>query len=188
MTDTRNAAPARQRSKVRVAGWSLAAGLLALPFVAMQFGSEVDWSAFDFIVMGALFLAVGGAIEFLVSRSANLSYRIGAALAVVTAFLLIWVNLAVGIIGSETNDANRMYAAVLAILVGGSIVAHFKPAGMARATAATAAAMVVVAVIAVAGNLGPDGPIWPRDTIGVTAILGTMWLAAAGLFHHASKG
>ena len=29
------------------------------------------------------------------------------------AFLLIWINLAVGIIGSEDNPANLMYGAVL---------------------------------------------------------------------------
>ena len=45
---------------------------------------------------------------------------------VVTAFLLIWINIAVGIIGDEGDPPNLMYAVVLGLACGGAIVAHFQ--------------------------------------------------------------
>ena len=46
--------------------------LLSIPFAAMQFSSEVNWSLFDFLVAGGLLLALGFSIDF-VARKANLS-------------------------------------------------------------------------------------------------------------------
>jgi thiazole synthase ThiGH ThiG subunit len=60
------------------------------------------------------------------------------ALALVAAMLLVWVNLAVGIIGSEDNPANIMYLGVHAVLILGALLALFRPQGMARALFATA--------------------------------------------------
>ena len=54
--------------------------------------------------------------------------------------MLVWINLAVGIIGSEDNPANLMYGGVLAVGVAGAVAARFRPGGMARALAATALA------------------------------------------------
>lgn len=165
--------------------WAGAATLLALPAVAMQFTAEVNWTAIDFLAWGAMLASAGGMFELLSRRAPNWTYRSGAALAVGAAFLLVWINLAVGIIGSENNDANLMYAGVLATAVGGGCLARFEAGGMARAMVATAAAQLLVAAIALAFRLGTDGPIWPRDLIGVTTILTTLWLASAALFARA---
>lgn len=168
--------------------WTGAAALLLLPAIAMRFTPEVHWTAGDFVVWGVMLAGAGAGYEFLARRAPNWSYRFGAAVALFAAFFLVWVNLAVGIIGSENNDANMMYAGVLAVAVGGACLAQFRGAGMARAMVAAAVAQVAVCAIAVAFDLGADGPIWPRDVLGVTAILTTLWLGSAALFRRSARG
>ncbi|MHA6721951.1 hypothetical protein [Sphingomonas sp. RS2018] len=141
----------------RTAGWGLAALLLLLPAVAMQFTSEVNWTASDFVFAGVLFGGTGLLIELAARRSRLPAYRIASVLAVIAALLLIWVNLAVGIIGDEENPMNLLYVGVLAIGFAGSIGAGFAPRGMARAMATTAAAMALAGAIAVGGSAVGSG-------------------------------
>lgn len=66
----------------------------------MNFTDQVNWSIFDFVVMGILLLALGLGIEFLLRKVKKKSHRlIFVALAVFT-FLLVWAELAVGIFGT----------------------------------------------------------------------------------------
>ncbi len=76
------------------------ATLLLVPFIAMQFTAEVQWSAFDFLVVGILLSAVGFSIDFILKKSKSSQKRIFWVLAIVGLFLLLWVELAVGIFGS----------------------------------------------------------------------------------------
>ncbi|MFM1999904.1 MAG: hypothetical protein RL204_1851 [Bacteroidota bacterium] len=73
------------------------ATLLLIPFVAMQFTAEVNWTALDFIAMGLLLLGVGTAIEFILRKAKSRNQKIALVIAAIGAFLLIWVELAVGI-------------------------------------------------------------------------------------------
>jgi hypothetical protein len=171
----------------RGAVWGMAVSVLLLPLVAMQFTREVNWTAFDFVVVGVLLAAVLGGYEFLARRPGTAPFRLGSGVALFTALFLIWVNLAVGIIGSENNDANMMYAGVLAIVVGGACIAHFRPRGMSRAMLAAAGAQVIVCQIALTFDLGTDGRAWPRDVIGATGIITGLWLIAATLFGIAAR-
>lgn len=77
------------------------------------------------------------------------------------AFLLIWVNGAVGIIGDSGNYANLMYFGVLAIAAIAVLIARFRAPGMARTMFVTAAALVVVAGVSLVGRLGAQssGPL-----------------------------
>lgn len=172
-----------KRNGWRIGRWSAAAALLCVPAIAMRFpGSGFDWTASDFVVMGTLFAAILGAYEFLASRAPGFTYRAASVLTTLGLFLLIWMNLAVGIIGSENNHANLMFAAVIAIIAGGACVARFKPAGMRRTMIAAAAAQVAIGVIALAGDLGADGRGWPRDVIVLTIFYAGLWLVAGTLF------
>ena len=51
------------------------ATLLLIPFVAMQFTTEVNWTALDFIVMGLLILGVGTAIEFILRKAKSRNHH-----------------------------------------------------------------------------------------------------------------
>lgn len=74
--------------------------VLLLPLVAMQFTSEVQWSASDFLVAGILLFGTGLLIEMVMRKTKKGVLRILAVLGVLLLFLLTWLELAVGIFGS----------------------------------------------------------------------------------------
>ena len=74
--------------------------LLLIPFIAMQFTNEVDWSVSDFAIMGVLLYGTGLLCELVLRKVKSVQNRILICVAIVVAFLLIWAELAVGIFGS----------------------------------------------------------------------------------------
>jgi len=74
--------------------------LLLIPLIAMQFTDEVNWTPFDFLVMGMLLTGTGLICEFILRRVTGTGYRIALTAAVIGSFLLIWIELAVGIFGT----------------------------------------------------------------------------------------
>ncbi len=133
--------------KIRLIVWGIVAALiLALP-VAMQFTDEVQWN--EAVAYGVLLLIAGGSYEmrrWLKTRTS--AYRFAFRLGLAGAILLGWVNGAVGIIGSEDNPANLMYGAVFAVGLSGSLMARFKPRGMAHTLFGAALVQVLVPVVA----------------------------------------
>jgi hypothetical protein len=166
----------------RLIGWAIPVGLLMVPWLA-----QWPWTASDFILAGAMFGIVGGTFELAVRASGNLAYRGGVAVALATAFLLVWINLAVGIIGNEDNPANLMFFVVIAIAIAGSLVARFEALGMSRAMTVAAAAQALVGVIVLVGRLGATEP---PGLAGVLMLIGSfalMWLLSAWLFSRAAR-
>ncbi len=158
--------------------WGGLACLLLLPLLAMRFTTEVDWSPFDFMVMGGLLGAVGGAFELAARASGGMAYRAGAGIAVVTSFLLIWVNLAVGFIGDEDNPANLMFAGLLLTGLIGAVTVRFRPRGMVWTVASLAILQIIIGVIGHAN----DHAVWPQ-----TVVFALFWAASAALFHIAAS-
>ena len=78
----------------------IALSLLLIPLIGMQVSDDVDWSAFDFIIMGILLLGTGLIIEFTLRKFKTLKSRIIACGIVLSIFFLIWAELAVGIFGT----------------------------------------------------------------------------------------
>ena len=74
--------------------------LLLVPFIAMQFTNEVNWAIGDFLVMGVLLLITGLAGEFVWRKIENAKHRTVVVIGILVLFLLIWVELAVGIFGT----------------------------------------------------------------------------------------
>ncbi|HEX8525369.1 hypothetical protein [Allosphingosinicella sp.] len=162
----------------RILGWSVPVILLLLPLIAMQFTEEVDWTASDFVFATVLFGSVGLAFEFIVRKSTSVAYRCAASLAVIAAFLTIWANGAVGMIGSEDNPYNIVFGGVLLVALIGSVMARLEPLGMARAMAVAAAAQ------AVASGFG-----FTTDVRGAIFSMGFagFWLLSAALFWNAAR-
>lgn len=74
--------------------------VLLIPFIAMQFTNEVDWSVSDFAIMGVLLYGTGLLCELVLRKVKSVQNRILICVAIVVAFLLIWAELAVGIFGT----------------------------------------------------------------------------------------
>ena len=177
---------ARRGSRWRMAAWTVAALILLLPLVAMQVTDEVAWDAADFAFAGALIVGTGMTYEVAAKMTGNTAYRAAVAVALAAAFLLVWVNGAVGIIGTEGNPANLMYGGVLAAGLIGAGIARFRPDGMARALVATALAQILVVAIAVIAGMGyPASP--PLEILGVNALFVALWLMSAWLFRKAAR-
>lgn len=176
--NARNNGGGQRGIRWRAVGWSVPALLLMLPLVAMQFTEEVNWTASDFVFAAVLFGSVGLAFELTVRKSPSFAYRLGAATAVIAAFLTVWVNAAVGMIGAGDNLYNLLFGGVLLVALIGAILARFESSGMVRAMLAAAAAQA----LAGAGGLSAD----PLGGVFSTGFAG-LWLLAAALFHVASQ-
>ena len=174
-------------SRWRIAFWTVAALILLLPLVAMQFTDEIVWDVADFAFAGALLVGVGVAFELAVRMTGNRAYRAAVSVALAAAFLLIWVNAAVGIIGSENNDANLMFGGVLAAGIFGALIARFQPHRMACALVATALAQMLVSVIALIAGLGSPSS-GPEEIFFLNGFFAALWLTSAGLFRKAARG
>ena len=174
---------ANRRGVARVMIWIGAIGaILAIPLIAMQFTDEVAWTTFDFIAAGVMLGAAALAYELTTMNKVSLAYRAAVALAVGTAFMLVWVNGAVGVLGDEDNGANLIFLGVFAVGFIGAVLAGLRPAPMAHAMAATAVAQIVAALIALILSSGT-----PLE-VALTAAFSGGWFASAFLFHRAARG
>jgi len=181
----------RGRNRLRPFLWGGAACLLLLPALAMQLGAPgVVWTVGDFIAMGVMLATACGLYELATWLSGNIAYRAGFGLAVAAGFLTVWVNLAVGMYGSEGNALNLMFGGVLLVAATGALLARFRAHGMAWAMGATALAQLLAAGIGLAVGLtaGTDevaGPPLAREAF-LTASFALPWLASSQLFRAAA--
>lgn len=163
-----------------------AAALLSVPLLAMQVTDEVVWTLSDFVVAGVLMTGTGLGYVLATRAAGSSVYRWAVAVALGTTLLLVWVNLAVGVIGSEDDPANLMYGGVLAVVVLGAMAARLRPRAMAWTMAAAAAAQAVVAGIALVAGLGApvNGPV---EIVASNGLFVVLWMLAAGLFRAAGR-
>lgn len=75
--------------------------LLAIPFVAMQFTDEVKWTLSDFLVAATLLLGTGLLCELVLRKVNKTENRIAICAVLLVALILIWLELAVGIFGTQ---------------------------------------------------------------------------------------
>jgi hypothetical protein len=145
------------------------------------------WDMLDFAVFGALVAAAAIAFHVTTRLTNNSAFRAAVAVALAGAFILVWVNGAVGIIGDASNDANLLYFGVLAVGAVGSFLTRFKPRGMAHVLAAMTVAQALVAVAALVAGWGANGPSWPADVVVLTGFFMVLWLLSAWLFRLAGR-
>jgi hypothetical protein len=153
------------RSTIRIV--LAAAFILSLPLLAMLITDEVDWGVADFVFAGVLLVGTGLMFELVAKKAANNPYRAAVGVAVATAFILVFLMGAVGIIGG--------------------VIARFRPEGMARALLATALATALVAVIAlIAGkHQAPISSVW--EILGLNGFFIALFIASAWLFRRAAR-
>jgi hypothetical protein len=156
-----------------------------VPLVAMQFDAGVDWTLSDFVFAGFLLFSTGFAYELVGSRVRSGTYRAAAGLALLSALLLVWVNGAVGIIGSENNPANAMFLGVLAIGFLGAIAARLRPRGMATTLFAMAGVTALIGLVALSLGLGA-AESRPVEILGAAGMFVTLFAGSGLLFRNAA--
>lgn len=145
-----------------------------------------NWSLADFIVMAGLLVFAGGGLWLAFRATKSWTHRAAVAMALLASFLLFWVTGAVGIIGSENNDANMLFLLVPVIWIAGGLVTRLNPLAMARVLVLTGAAQALIGGVALALGLGTEGHAWPWDIVGASLIFTALWIAAAYAFKRAS--
>ncbi len=172
----------------RIAGWGAAAGLLALPFIAMRMGSqEVNWDGADFVFAAVLLGSLGLAIELLFRVSGGWAYRLGGLALAGTAFLIVWGNLAVGFLGNEDEPINLLYFGVVALVIAGAAISRLRPAGLAKVAVAAAMGHVAIIAVALGTGWGYEGALRPVEIVFSTLVFGGAWLFAAAMFRRAAR-
>jgi hypothetical protein len=95
----------------------------------------------------------------------------------------------VGLVGSEHNSVNLLYAAVLVVALGGAFVARFRARGMANAM--FAAALTYLAVTALALFVWPpsadsaEPSVYFTNVLVANGLFAGMWAVAGLLFRRA---
>ena len=74
--------------------------LLLIPFVAMQFTNEVNWSLMDFIMAGILLFGTSLVFELVIRKVKSTKHRLLISGIILLLLFLVWAELAVGIFGS----------------------------------------------------------------------------------------
>ena len=74
--------------------------LLLIPLIGMTITDEINWSPFDFIIMGSLLFLLSIGINFMSNRTNNVKNRLLYIGILVIIFMLIWAELAVGLFGT----------------------------------------------------------------------------------------
>lgn len=156
--------------------------LLLIPFVAMQLTDEVNWSPMDFVLMGVLIFGAGVTYVLISRATSNVVYKIAVASAIGITLLLIWSNLAVGLIGSGPNAGNMMYIAVIAVVILGAGLSRFTARGMEHTMFAAAIALVLIVIIALLAKMHLHSGSSVKEIIGVNVFFAMLFVISGLLF------
>lgn len=154
--------------------WLGAAALMVLPILPERLSGEVPWQADDFAFLALLLLLAGVAFEIAARTPPPRAFRIAVLIAVAAGLVQLWLNVAVGIIGSENNPANWLFAAPIAVALLGACFARLEPLGMKRAMFAAAVAQALVLIAALFAARAFPAP--------ATVFFVALWLTSAWLF------
>lgn len=166
--------------------------LLLIPLIAMQFSSGVNWTLSDFIIAGILLFGTGFSYilitRILTTQTANNTiYRIAIGFSLFTGLFLIWVNMAVGIIGSEDNPANIMYLGVPAVGIVSAFIARFRPKGMMITMLGMALVQALLTAIVLAYGMYQTPPSTVFHILGVNGFFIMLFVVSAMLFRFVVK-
>lgn len=161
--------------------------LLLIPLIAMQFTDEVKWTGFDFLVAGTLLFAIGSFYVIATKSAPNIMHRVAMAIGLGAMLFMIWVNLAVGIIGAGPNAGNLMYIAVVVIGVIGIVRSRFLPGRMELAMYGIALTLVFVTAIALLTGMDRYPGSSMNEILGVNAFLAAPFVLSGLVFRHVAR-
>ena len=168
----------RLDNALRLLMWAGVLALWLLPLIAKQFTDEVQWTTFDHIVWAVMLAVPAGIVEIVSRLTSSWAYRGGMVIALGTAFVITWANLAVGIVGNEDDPINLVFFAVVGIAALGAPLAGFRAARLRWVFYATALAQAATALIALQAE---------PFVIVFCGIATALWLSAATLFGRAAR-
>lgn len=167
------------------------AAVLLIPLIAKFTVPDFGWSNGDFIAAYVMMFVPSLAFLVISHTAKNNEYKYALALALLGAFLMIWIGGAVGIIGTEDNPANVVFFWVLVTGFLSSCLSMFRPVGMSRAMFLTAAAQVAAPIVAYFIWPPTDGAgAWDPNILGVFGIsyfFAAMFLVSAILFKRSAE-
>lgn len=167
---------------LRPLAWGGAALLLLAPWVAMRFTVEVAWTGSDFVVFGAMLLVACVAFETATRVARVPSYLVASMVAIGAGFLLLWANLAVGIVDDPGHPANLLFMGVLAIGTVGAALARLQPRGMLYVLVTMAVTQMLAGGVA----MQMDTQESPAFVLAFTGLYVVAWLSSAVLFRKAA--
>jgi hypothetical protein len=137
----------------------ISTALLVVPLTASFFVDGWLWTAFDYAFAWVIFSLVSLGLTFVASKANGMTYKAGGAVAILTAFLLIWINAAVGFIGDGDlfDSPNGLYVAVVLFGIMGAVWSRLEARRMSQALYATALALALVPVVSYL--------VWPPSVI-----------------------
>jgi GNAT superfamily N-acetyltransferase len=158
-----------------------------VPGERLASNAAVAWDWFDFAAAGALLAGAALVFRMAAAKAGDVAYRAAVGVALATAFILVWLMGAVGIVGVEGDRADLMYLGVLAVGIIAATLARFQPQGMARALLATALAQALVAAIAlIAGkHEAPISSVY--EIVGLNGSFVALFIGSAWLFRNAER-
>jgi len=146
----------------------------------------MGWSVGDFLVAWVLLAALGSGLALALKAQGPASWRAGAALAVITGIALVWVNGAVGLVGSERAAINLVFYGLPVAGLAGAAISRFRARGMAVTMAALAAAQALAALAGLASGANEGGSNAFATVLG-GAVFTLMWACSAALFAQAAR-
>lgn len=163
----------------RIAGWGALLALLVLPAIAMRFTREVQWTGSDFVFAAVLLFLLGFGVEVAMRIGRNAPQRVGMMIATLGGFMTVWINGAVGMIGSENEPINLTFIVMAGFGVLASLAVWFRPHIMRWIMGALALGQYGVGIAALYEMPG-HAVEW-----GVLTFFAFIWAGAAACFHRA---
>ncbi|MCL6699531.1 hypothetical protein LZ496_12140 [Sphingomonas sp. NSE70-1] len=120
-------------------------------------------------------------------KSARIAYRLGVGAALAASILQVWMNLAVGIVGSNDNPVNQGFFGVVATAAACAFVAQLRPDGMARAMFAVAGVQLLLAIAVATAPSTASDPMGATGVLKLSGFFVLLWLIAAALFHRSAR-
>ena len=152
--------------------------MLIGPVALLRLAEGTPWDSEDFGFLAVMLGLLAIAWEVALRISGAAAYAVATALTLLLLLATFWVNLAVGIVGSEDNPVNLVFFAVPAVAIIAICWARWRAARMAWAMVVAAAAQLLVFVALLISGNGFTGPI--------TIFFAALWLIAGLLFRKAA--